>query len=286
MRIGAVCGFLAATLFLMPTLIFGQSKRSKSDKNIDLVGHRNIDRELNNYSLDDEKRIGKRMAEQAAKSYKFVTDPGVIGYLERVDQKLEQNSDKHIPMTLHVIDSDDVARPLTAMAGQLFVTRGLLFHMDNEGELASLLARAIAVTALRSQTTLATQAQQIVITDALSDPGFSPSEGPVITMPPPMATLHTTPGSVFDADYFGIQYVYKSGYDPSCFLQYVQQVGETSKTFPPIPKRLKELQKEIAEILPKRDENIVTTPEFQQFKSRLQALAPQGVASRPPGSKR
>lgn len=268
----------------MPTFVLGQSRRSKSDKNIELIGNRNVAQEPNNYSLKQEKQMGEQLAENVAKSSKFVTDSEIMRYLGRVDQNLEQNSDKHIPMTLHLIDSDTISASI-AMGGQLFVTRGFLLHMDSEGELASLLARAIATTALRSQTRLATLVELTMISDAPASSAYRsglPANGMITTDAPEVVTPKRD--TEFDADYFGIQYLYKAGYDPNCFLQYVQQVGETSKTSPPIPKRLQALQKEIAEILPKRSQNIVTTPDFQQFKNRLQAMTQQGFAPKGPES--
>lgn len=281
MRFGIFCGVLAVALFATSPVTRGQSRRSKSDKDLNLIGRRNIDRDANIYSLEREKNEGEQLSKNVAKSLKFVTDPAIVGYLERVDHILEQNSDKHIPMTLNVIDSDDAIHPRTMLGGQLFITRGLLVRMDGEGELASMLARAIAVTALRSETSLATEQIESSLSEAPVNGGFPDAGGLAISGGPD--TIQARQDAVFDADYFGIQYLYKSGYDPNCFLEFVQQVGDPSKTAPPIPKRLKALQKEIAEILPKRDHNIVTTPEFQQFKNRLQALTQQSATPTGPG---
>jgi predicted Zn-dependent protease len=92
----------------------------------------------------------------------------------------------------------------------------------------------------------------------------------------------------YDADYFGVQYPYKSGYEPECFLRFVQLVGDAHgdtkgsvpEEFSPytsVPLRLKALEKEIAEILPKRVGAIVSTPEFREFKDRLQTMKPEGA---------
>jgi predicted Zn-dependent protease len=79
------------------------------------------------------------------------------------------------------------------------------------------------------------------------------------------------------ADYFGVQYLYKSGYDPKCYTDFVQRIwsgmpaSAPFTTYPPLSKRLKALQKEVVEILPKRDGAITSTPEFQEFRNHLQA---------------
>lgn len=220
-----ICGLLAVSLFVTPTFIFGQSKRSKSDKNIDSIGHRNITQGPNNYSLEKEKQAGENLANEAAKFSKFVSDPEIMGYLGMVDQNVEQNSDKHMPITLHLIDSDKISA-YTLAGGQQFFTRGLLLRMDNEGELASMLARGIAVTALRSDTMLATKLGLMQILSVPNDsaiPMAMPNNG--LPMAAALEALKMRRDAVLDADYFGIQYLYKSGYDPQCFSEFIQRTG-------------------------------------------------------------
>lgn len=287
MRTGAICALVVVALFLTPSITRGQGKRSKSDKSINAIGHRNIARGPDMYSLEREKQLGETLAEQAAKSSKFVTDPDIMNYVKEVDQRVERNSDKHLPMTLHLIDNDTIGS-YTLPAGQLFVTRGLLLRMENEGELASMLARGIATTALRSDTRIATQLNMLEIASipiASTVPTASPSDG--IPVAVALEGLKPRRDAEFDADYFGIQYLYESGYDPKCFTEFVQQIGGTVKpvplefsAYPPLSERLEALQKEIAEILPNRDNNVVTTPEFQQFKNRLRAIKSGDVVSK------
>lgn len=138
-RVFAIFGPLVMSLLVSP-LILAQSKRSKSDKNIDAIGQRNIARGPNDYSLKREEQLGERLAQEIGKQYKFVADSEIMAYLERVDQNLERNSDKHIPMKLHLIDSDKISA-YTLPGGQQFVTHGLLLRIGSEGELASLLGR-------------------------------------------------------------------------------------------------------------------------------------------------
>jgi predicted Zn-dependent protease len=77
--------------------------------------------------------------------------------------------------------------------------------------------------------------------------------------------------------------MYKAGYDPNAFVAFFEKVAADEKkqpgtvpkifsTHPPTPDRIEASQKEIATILPARDEYIVTTSEFDQVKSRLQMI--------------
>ena len=282
-----VCGLLAVSLFVTPAFILGQSKRSKSDENIDAIGHRNIAQGPNNYSLESEKQVGENLAKEVAKVSKFVSDPEIMGYLRTVDQNVEQNSDKHIPITLHLIDSDTISA-YTLAGGQQFFTRGLLLRIGSEGELASMLARGIAVTALRSDTILATKLGLMQISSVPIDSAIAtamPNNG--LPIAAALETLKMRRDAVFDADYFGVQYLYKSGYDPQCFTEFIQRMEHAAKPvsnrfsgYPTLTERLRALQHEIADILPKRDEAILTTREFQQFKERLRNTKSEGVVSR------
>jgi predicted Zn-dependent protease len=94
--------------------------------------------------------------------------------------------------------------------------------------------------------------------------------------------------SELDADYFGIQYLYKSGYDTKCFLDFVALATDGDKnvpaildTDPPLAQRRKLLEKEIVEILPRRDGAVISTVEFQEFENRIQTLKPGIIPSEP-----
>jgi predicted Zn-dependent protease len=82
------------------------------------------------------------------------------------------------------------------------------------------------------------------------------------------------------ADYLGLQYMYRAGYDPQAFITFFEKVqalekrkpGTVAKVFadhPQTPDRILHSQEEIARILPGRDEYTVTTSEFDDIKARL-----------------
>jgi len=83
-----------------------------------------------------------------------------------------------------------------------------------------------------------------------------------------------------EADYLGLQYMYKTGYDPQAFISFFEKIqakekkkpGTLAKAFashPQTPDRIEESQKEIATILPAKAQYIVSTSEFDDVKSRL-----------------
>jgi predicted Zn-dependent protease len=99
----------------------------------------------------------------------------------------------------------------------------------------------------------------------------------------PLTFLKFTRDEERQADFLGLQYMYKAGYDPNAFVSFFEKVeaiekkqpGTIPKIFsdhPPTPDRVESIQKEIATILPARDEYIVSTSEFDSVKARLQMI--------------
>jgi len=255
-----------------------QTHRSKSDADINSIGHRRIDHGPNFYSSEKEKEYGKTLAQETKRSYKLLNDPAVTEYIERMAQNLAKNSDARIAITVAVIDSDTV-EAFTLPGGYQYVSRGLLLRLSDEAELASVLARGIAHTALRSWTTLATKAG---IANMAITPITVGSSYPnvVASQVESMQIALLRREDELDADYFGLQYMYKAGYDPKGFIALVQRTGNAKPatddnvtalldSFPPVDVRLAALRNEISTILPPQEDAIASTPEFAAFKDRL-----------------
>ena len=96
----------------------------------------------------------------------------------------------------------------------------------------------------------------------------------------PMTFLTFPRGFEAEADYLGLQYMYKTGYDPQAFISFFEKMqaqekkkpGTLAKAFsthPQTPDRISKSQEEIATILPARPQYLVTTSEFDEVKARL-----------------
>ena len=96
----------------------------------------------------------------------------------------------------------------------------------------------------------------------------------------PIGFLKFSRGFEAEADYLGVQYMYKTGYDPQAYVQFFEKIqakekkkpGTLAKAFsthPQTPDRIEKTQEEINKILPPRQEYIVSTSEFDQVKARL-----------------
>jgi predicted Zn-dependent protease len=274
--------------------------KAGSEQDVNAIGDRKVGSGVNLYSIESEIALGKQAAQEVEKSSKLVDDPIVVDYVNRVGQRLVRNSDAKVPFTIKVIDSDEI-NAFALPGGFFYVNSGLILAADEEAELAGVMAHEIAHVAARHGTRNATKEQ---IAEWASIPlimlgpggwaGYGIYEG--LQMAIPIGFLKFSRDAEREADYLGLQYMYKAGYDPNAFVSFFEKIeamekrqpGTIPKIFadhPPTPDRMAAAQKEIAEILPARDSYIVTTSEFDEVKARLQRIEnKQKVANKAPGS--
>jgi predicted Zn-dependent protease len=240
-----------------PAYPSSEKKRARAYRDINAIGHRVIGYPYgtgNWYSLDKEKELGTQVSAAFEKSIPLLRDSMTESYLDRLGQVIARNSDAQLPITILVIDSED-SYFLTLLGGHQYVTRGLLLQLQNEGELAAAIARGVAHTALRSATGELTRTNLIkltTVTGVFVGPGGVANGTADSALGVPVTLLHFSREDESAADYFGVQYLYKSGYDPDCFIGFIQKAWPaSSKTtatafspFPPLPERLKALERE------------------------------------------
>jgi predicted Zn-dependent protease len=261
--------------------------KAGSEKDVNSIGNRGVGKGVNLYSLEREIALGKQAAMEVEKSSKLVTDPVVTEYVNRIGQNLVRNSDAKVPFTIKVIDSDEI-NAFALPGGFFYVNSGLILRADEEAEMAGVMGHEIAHVAARHGTRNATKgeiAQFATIPLILLGPGgwagYGLYEG--LNMAIPLGFLKFSRDNEREADYLGLQYMYKAGYDPNAFVSFFEKIEAEEKrhpgsipkvfsTHPPTPDRVQKAQQEIATILPARDEYIVTTSEFDLVKSRLRRI--------------
>ncbi len=251
---------------------------------VNAVGTRDIGgRGVGNwYSTESEIRMGKSYAAELEKSVKFVTDPVVDEYVNRIGQNLVKNSDSKVPFTIKVIDSDEV-NAMALPGGFFYVNSGLILTADTEAEMAGVMAHEIAHVAAhhaaREQTRMNyAQFGTIPLIFIGGWTGYGIYEASNLAIP--VTFLQFSRDFESQADFLGIQYMYRAGYDPEALVSMFEKIGNLEKTKPNLfvkafsthpqtPSRIEATQKEIATLLPPRQEYVVTTSEFDDVKARL-----------------
>jgi predicted Zn-dependent protease len=262
--------------------------KSGSIDDVNSVGNRDIGSRgmWNWYSTDGEIRLGKTYAMEIEKSTRFITDPVVTEYVNRIGQNIVKNSDCKVPFTIKVIDSDEI-NAFAFPGGFFYVNSGLILNADEEAELAGVMAHEIAHVcahhAAREMTRL--NLAQIGMVPVMifvgGWTGYGVYEGSSIALP--VAFMKFSREFEAQADYLGVQYMYRAGYDPQAFITFFEKVqalekrkpGSVAKIFadhPQTPDRILHTQEEIAHILPARDQYTVTTSEFDDVKARLERI--------------
>jgi predicted Zn-dependent protease len=260
-------------------------KNSKED--VDAIGNRSVGKGINFYSIEKEIALGKGLAQEVERSSKLIDDPVVTEYVNRVGQNLVRNSDARVPFTIKVIDSDEV-NAFALPGGFFYVNSGLILRAQEESELAGVMAHEISHVTARHGTKNATKGEMMQLATIplmLLGPagwaGYGLYEGLNIAIP--LTYLKFSRDSEREADFLGLQYMYKAGYDPNSFVTFFERIQADEKrrpgtipkvfsTHPPTPDRIEAAQKEIARILPNKPEYIVTTSEFDSVKARLRNI--------------
>jgi len=256
-------------------------------QDVEAIGNRNVGHGINFYSLEHEIALGKQLAQEVERSAKFIDDPVVTEYVNRVGQNLVRNSDAQVPFSIKVIDSDTI-NAFALPGGFFFVNSGLILHADEESELAGVMAHEIAHVCARHGTKNATKGQIMQLGAMAASifipytwAGYALYQGMNFMIP--LTFLKFSRDAEREADYLGLQYMYKTGYDPNSFVSFFEKVEAQEKkqpgtipkvfsTHPPTPDRIEAIQKEIATVLPAREQYIVTTSEFDVVKRRLQMI--------------
>lgn len=258
----------------------------KGINDVNAIGERNVgcNRGLGNwYTLDTQIRMGQQFAQQVEQTQHLITDPVVNEYVNRLGQNLVRNSDTKVPFTIKILDVEE-PNAFALPGGYMFVNAGTILMADNESELAGVMAHEIGHVAACHSARESTRGNLasiamipvIIMTGGLA--GLGVNEAANYGIPAVFSKF----GRNFEAqaDYLGVQYAYKSGYDPNGMINFFEKLQSLEKRrpgfamklygdHPATPDRIVQSQREIGSILPPRDQYITDTSEFQQAKKRL-----------------
>jgi len=254
-----------------------------------LVGKRNINKGIiakMSGGMDKEVRLGQQLAAQVDREAKFIDDPVITEYINRVGQNIVLHSDAKVPFTIKVIDSDEV-NAFALPGGFFYVNKGLILAADNEAEVAGVMAHEIGHVAARHA--MENQAKGMLAQIGLTAGSIflGGLGGMAILNGAQMATLlgfmKFSRNDESEADMLGVEYLWAAGYDPNAMSTMFEKLaaknkkkpGTFSKLFETHPQSVDRMEASRALIarFPERDEYVVSTSEFQRVKARLMRLS-------------
>jgi predicted Zn-dependent protease len=262
--------------------------KSGSKNDVDAIGDRKVGgRGLGDwYSTETEIKMGKQYAMMVEQTARLVQDPIINEYVNRIGQNLVRNSDAKVPFTIKVIDSDEI-NAFALPGGFFYVNSGLILAADEEAELAGVMAHEIAHVAARHQMQQMTRLQYANMATIplifVGSWGIYEAASLAINLALPVTFMKFSRNFEAEADYLGVQYMYKTGYDPQAFISFFEKIeakdkqkpGTLAKVFashPPTPDRIARTEQEIKRILPTQPQYVVNTSEFDSVKARLASI--------------
>lgn len=188
-------------------------------------------REFNLMSEAQEVAMGRQSDPQIRQEMGVYDDPALQRYVESVAMPLARNSERpHLPWTFAIVDSPSV-NAFAVPGGFIYLTRGILAHLNNEAELAGVLGHEIAhVTARHSaaQYSKAAGASIGLLLGQIFVPELRPFGQAAETG---MGVLFLKFGrdDELEADRLGAGYAARNGWDPAGVPSLLETLGRLSE---------------------------------------------------------
>lgn len=237
-------------------------------------------------SVEKEVNLGRQLAAEVDRQAKFVDDPVITEYINRVGQNVVLHSDAKIPFTIKVIDSDEV-NAFALPGGFFYVNKGLILAADNEAEVAGVMAHEIAHVAARHA--MENQAKGMLAEiGLLAGSIFLGGIGGMLINNAAqfgalLGFMKFNRSAETEADVLGVQYLYAAGYDPNAMSTMFEKLSAKNKKKPGTISRLfashpqsidrMEATRVLVSRFPEKEEYVLSTSEFQRVKARLLRLS-------------
>jgi predicted Zn-dependent protease len=264
-------------------------KTLSTNENPNMIGKRNINKGIiagMSGSTEKEVRLGRELAAEVDRQAKFIDDPVITEYVNRVGQNVVLHSDAKVPFTIKVIDSDEV-NAFALPGGFFYVNKGLVLAADNEAELAGVMAHEIAHVAARHALENSKKAELTQYAIMIPAIIFGGGLGQLIYQGGGFAALlgfmKFSRGAEEEADKLGVQYMYAAGYDPTAMATMFEKLEAKNKKKPgfisklfathPAPPERRAASLALAARFPEREEYVISSSEFQKVKGRLLRLS-------------
>lgn len=222
-------------------------------------------------------------------------DEALTAYVNKVAMTVGRASDLRVPLKVAVLETPEI-NAFALPGGYLYIHRGLVEAVEDESQLAGVIAHEIAhVTArhghrLMKKATIASILYQAVQVGAIVFTGGAVGIGTYYALQYgfyglglvlSLDLLGVSRDYELEADQLGVQYSWNSGYDPSGFTRFFDKMAHKEgyirgaswfRTHPPFYARMVEARREI-ELLPVKEMLVYQTPELLALRKRLEDCA-------------
>lgn len=215
-------------------------------------------------TTEEERRIGKEVAEEVAKQFKFVKDPLLVERVEKIGKIVAKASEEtDIDYTFNIIDSPDV-NAFSLPAGYIYIYKGLMDRVESDDELAGVIAHEMAHSAhhhvlklLRKQKKFDLTTLGLILVGAAT--GIDITQPALASQLISMAKMSQYSVDMEkEADRSAVQYLLKTPYSPVGVLTFMERLAREEswsgtanidwgiyRTHPPSAERVKALTQQL-----------------------------------------
>ena len=186
-------------------------------------------------SIEEEKKMGQKFLLAALRQLRLIHDQDVVGYENKVGHRLVRHLDVHLfPYHFYVVDSNAL-NAFAAPAGHVFMNRGLIEIMEDEGELAAILGHEIAHVQSRhiSERMAKSKTLNLATLGGILAGIFLGGDAGAAIMQGGLAAnsslqLQYSRENEEEADRKGLRYMEASGYRGDDFVKIMKKMGQES----------------------------------------------------------
>jgi predicted Zn-dependent protease len=242
-------------------------------------------------TVDEEWGMRGELFAQAAQQKPLVNDPAALQYLDAVGRRIAAQTPYGNRRWDFFVVRDSSVNAFNLPGGLVFVNTGLIAEADTLDELADVMAHEIGHGAARHGTQMMTRAYGYNLLARVvlgRNPGLLRQLTARLVGTGVMN--HYSRDAERQADYLGVNYAYRAGFDPQGLEDFFGKLGRLQKSRPskvgqffsdhPLTQeRVQNVAAEIAQ-LPRKAALVRDTPEYQRFRARFQAV--NAAAPAPP----
>ena len=190
-------------------------------------------RQLSLVGEQDEIAMGRQADEEITATMGLYDDPELQGYVQALGSELAATSERpHLPWTFRVID-DPIVNAFALPGGFIYVTRGILSHLNSEAELVAVLGHEIGHVTARHAVSRLSKSQLLGVglgVGAILSPEFR-QVSDLAQLGFGLLFLKYSRGDELQADELGLRYSLRGGYDAREMAEVytvLKKVGEAS----------------------------------------------------------